>query len=106
MSLWLAMICYGWIFPGGHLFPCQQPFFLSRHFSLGFENEFFSWLEKNFKLKIENKEKQDYEKFSEIDDPLTISSDLTAIKKNTYLYYEKDYLLSNSVLDKLKEEGQ
>ena len=76
------------------------------HFSLGFENEFFSWLEKNFKLKIENKEKQDYEKFSEIDDPLTISSDLTAIKKNTYLYYEKDYLLSNSVLDKLKEEGQ
>ena len=76
------------------------------HFSLGFENEFFSWLEKNFKLKIENKGKQNYEKYSDIDDPLTINSDLTAIKKNTYLYYEKDYLLSKSVLDKLKEEWQ
>lgn len=76
------------------------------HFSLGFGNEFFSWFEKNFKLKIENKEKQDYEKLSEMDDPLTISSDLTTIKKNTYLYYEKDYLLSKSVLNKLKEEWQ
>jgi len=76
------------------------------HFSLGFENQFFSWLEKNFKLKIKNKEKIEYKKYSELDDPLTISSDLTAIKKNTYLYYEKDYLLSKSVLDKLKEEWQ
>tara|TARA_R100001509_G_C4808637_1_gene195652 strand:- start:122 stop:754 length:633 start_codon:yes stop_codon:yes gene_type:complete len=76
------------------------------HFSLGFENQFFSWLEKSLKLKIKNKEIQDYDKSPNSDGPLIIDSDLTAIKKNTYLYYEKDYLLSKSILDKLKAELQ
>lgn len=74
------------------------------HFSLGFEDQFFSWLENHFGLFLKNKKIQEYEKIPEVDYPLVIDSDLTDIKKNTYLYYEKDYLLSKSVLNSLKND--
>ena len=75
------------------------------HFSLGLGDQFFSWLKNNFGLFIKNKKIPDYDKVPELDYPLVIDSDLTDIKKNTYLYYEKDYLLSKFVLNDLKNKG-
>ena len=74
------------------------------HHSLGFEQYFFNWLSDHLKLHIVNKQKPAYESLTEgADDPVDYSDiDLSAIKKNTYIYYEKDIILSDKVLNDLK----
>ena len=75
------------------------------HYSLGFNQSFFNWLKQNCDLNIKNTdanfEQLDFETKTTVYDNV----DISLIKKNVYLYYKKDLILSQTNLTDLRLQG-
>lgn len=76
------------------------------HYSLGFKEDFFKWLNENLKLKITATEVESYEKIASIDEKIAGRDkyDLSYIKEYTYMYYDKDLEFSKKTLERLKND--
>lgn len=76
------------------------------HYSLGFKEDFFQWLNENLGLKITTTEVESYEKNAYMDGKIVglDKYDLSYIKEYTYMYYDKDLEFSKKILKKLKND--